>query len=423
MNKKIISIILAITFIFSTFSFSVSAIEQTADEANGIYTYTLDSYEVLTSKKLSGVIAQSKEISANSSTFLLYNSLTSNQKIIYNAIVEAKAGLNCSPKGKITVNLPANDDFDVYDIYYATAAIVDDKPEFYWLLSAPYNVTFDSNTSVLTLNVDISQLVYKTWTDLEREYNNLLNTVEKFVVRGNNRYEMVKNIYTKIGNMAHYSENLTNSTSPENSKVFFPSSALLYPYETVCDGYSKAIKMVCDKYEIPCIVVAGYGYSPILFGLLLSGGGHAWNYVQMEDGKWYALDLTWDDADTGVGYDFFLIGSDTKDSSTNLPFKTSHVAAGDRFYGVSFDYPALSKTAYVYNPQALPQEPSSNLGDVTGDGKVTVIDAKWILQSVANLRALTNEQSTIGDVNKDGRITVVDAKWILQAVAGSRVIK
>lgn len=49
----------------------------------------------------------------------------------------------------------------------------------------------------------------------------------------------------------------------------------------VCQGYSYAFKMICDELGIPCTVG--------------SGDGHMWNYVQTEDGNWYAIDATWND--------------------------------------------------------------------------------------------------------------------------------
>lgn len=63
-----------------------------------------------------------------------------------------------------------------------------------------------------------------------------------------------------------------------------------------------------------------------------------------------------------------------------------------------------------------------DIGDVNGDGKITTVDAKWVLQAVSGSRELTPEQEAAADVNGDGKITTVDAKWILQAVSGSRVL-
>ena len=60
------------------------------------------------------------------------------------------------------------------------------------------------------------------------------------------------------------------------------------------------------------------------------------------------------------------------------------------------------------------------IGDVNEDGKVTVVDAKWILQHISGTRQLTEKQQKAADLNADGKITVVDAKWVLQIVSGLR---
>ncbi len=57
------------------------------------------------------------------------------------------------------------------------------------------------------------------------------------------------------------------------------------------------------------------------------------------------------------------------------------------------------------------------MGDVTGDGKVTAIDARQILQYVALNREFTPEQVKASDMNGDGKITTIDARMALQLAA------
>lgn len=52
-------------------------------------------------------------------------------------------------------------------------------------------------------------------------------------------------------------------------------------YKTVCAGYSRAFAYYMQQLGIPCVV--------------LSGSGHAWNFVEM-DGDFYQMDVTWDDS-------------------------------------------------------------------------------------------------------------------------------
>ncbi len=60
-------------------------------------------------------------------------------------------------------------------------------------------------------------------------------------------------------------------------------------------------------------------------------------------------------------------------------------------------------------------------GDVTGDGKVSALDARWILQSVALTKDFDESQKLVADINGDGKLGAIDARGVLQFVAGSKV--
>lgn len=57
-------------------------------------------------------------------------------------------------------------------------------------------------------------------------------------------------------------------------------------------------------------------------------------------------------------------------------------------------------------------------GDANNDGQVTAVDARLVLQHVAEIKVLSSSQSKNVDMNGDGNITAVDARIILQKVAG-----
>ena len=61
-------------------------------------------------------------------------------------------------------------------------------------------------------------------------------------------------------------------------------------------------------------------------------------------------------------------------------------------------------------------------GDINGDGKVTAVDARWVLQIAAGTREVTDAERISVDLNKDGKVTAVDARWVLQIAAGTRVL-
>lgn len=59
---------------------------------------------------------------------------------------------------------------------------------------------------------------------------------------------------------------------------------------------------------------------------------------------------------------------------------------------------------------------AGRIGDANGDGKLSALDARMILQHVAGVKTI--EDTSNLDVSKDGKISAVDARVILQVVAG-----
>lgn len=110
----------------------------------------------------------------------------------------------------------------------------------------------------------------------------------------------------------------------------------------VCETYAKSFKLIADRMGYETVTIGGVG---------ISGGkqiAHMWNYVKIE-GKWYAVDITWDDQEQILVYDYFLAGSET--TAPNFggeTFRSAHIEEY-RYHPVSytpFVYPTLSQTAY-----------------------------------------------------------------------------
>lgn len=108
----------------------------------------------------------------------------------------------------------------------------------------------------------------------------------------------------------------------------------------VCEGYAKAMQILCTKAGIKCIPVAGKAYD---------GGTvqpHLWNKV-MIDGEWTNMDLTWDDPVTDAGedyirYDYFGI--------TDAECAKDHTADDNKF----LSYPeAFSSGTNYYRRNGL----------------------------------------------------------------------
>ncbi len=118
----------------------------------------------------------------------------------------------------------------------------------------------------------------------------------------------------------------------------------------VCDGYSRAFKVLCDKLGIGCVLETGYA-KPTVDSV---GTLHMWNVVQVGE-NWYGTDVTWNDpmvkgvsgAKSGKENErYLLVGAGTE--IRGMTFRDSHpVTNRDAKGGVSFtNGPSLSAAAF-----------------------------------------------------------------------------
>lgn len=112
----------------------------------------------------------------------------------------------------------------------------------------------------------------------------------------------------------------------------------LVEHKAVCDGYASAFQMVMNRLGIPCISISGEAYAN---GEM---GGHRWNAVQL-DGKWYGVDVTWDDPTPIQGkfemlrHTYFLVGESVMNES-HTPQSTFFEG------GPAYELPALHSRSY-----------------------------------------------------------------------------
>jgi len=118
----------------------------------------------------------------------------------------------------------------------------------------------------------------------------------------------------------------------------------------VCNGYSRAFKILCGRLDIPCVLVDGYART----GAQSQGEFHMWNSVQIGE-QWFGVDVTWNDPTVKGGSApksghenerFLLVGADT--DVLGLKFSESHPPVNRAANGgVSFiNGPTLSMAAF-----------------------------------------------------------------------------
>ncbi len=230
------------------------------------------------------------------------------------------------------------------DICAAIVALRYDRADAFWLSDMRYGVVWEatSYTSVKTRNVVLAfRMNYGgqeglMWNQQMESARAIANQVD----RSADRYTQLKQVHDLLAAQSTYNYEPADATAEDLSHQAFSCLVAGDAYEPVCDGYSKAMKVVCDLLEIPCV--------------LATSDTHMWNNIKMDDGDWYNLDLTWDDGnDNQISYDYFLVGSLTEVNGQVFSREKDHVEAdpwmeSSDLNHVTLRYPTKNQQAYQY---------------------------------------------------------------------------
>ena len=263
----------------------------------------------------------------------------------------------------------------------ATAAFWNDYPEAYWVGELGYFYTPSGSTSslggeIISFSVDVlseftitmkmkydsARMEQDELTTYDSGVNEAVAAVNEKLTASSSRYDIVKAIHDYICGNASYDGPALTTGDPKAHTVapFFIDKKKTETF--VCEGYAKTFKILCGKYDIPCVLVSGQAVSGD------KNEAHMWNYVQMDDNKWYAVDVTWDDQEGTTYYDYFLCGKTSKVFNNNL-FMDDHLASGKLSTSGSaqeFVYPDLNQVAYdPNNSQTNPTSSTSTTASTT----------------------------------------------------------
>lgn len=185
-----------------------------------------------------------------------------------------------------------------------------------------------SNNNYLEEGFQNEQIVNTALSQVENVRNQLISSAS------GTDYEKITKLHDWLVDNVEYGTSVSGNNSYNIYGTFVMNSV-------VCEGYAEGFKFLMDKIGVPCILVSGTAQN--------SEGNtenHEWNYVQL-NGKWYAIDVTWDDPIIVGGgsltyalrYKYFLKG--------NLAMNINHFPNGQvSSKGMTFSYPKLEEMNY-----------------------------------------------------------------------------
>jgi len=342
-------------------------------------------------------------------------------------------------KAKAVVQAVVNQESDSLSSFmpYAFLSVRFDHPETFWIgasynsdLTYSYTYKFnyfsgegtitcsiivrfilrDTSSFDIRCNAYLAQYNYRNTANISQGVKLFHSSVQSILdqCQSYSRYRMLRKMHDWLTH--HNCHNHFYSVGYREDALggtpWSPISALVGNVKQaapVCEGYARAMKVLCDKTNIPCILMSGKAAANS-FDL---ADNHMWNYVQMEDGNWYALDATFDDPIVpGINYQaisayeshkWFLIGG-MEEVDEDWSFLDSHPEQWAMNYPNNghlnwelLPGPVLADKYYVPDPF-----------DPDGDGATTQEDVRIMAEMIVN------DDDDIEDIDGNSRITIGD---------------
>lgn len=198
----------------------------------------------------------------------------------YNAI---KSGVeNFESKIRLGTEVDKNEIWMIFNSYRS------DHPEHFWLnpVTLPFG-TLDADGAIESF---IAPKYFFTKENLPAEtekINAAADELLKGITPSMPEFERERLLHDRLAKSITYDL---------NEKYAHTAYGALVNGRAVCDGYTQAFQYLLQRVGIQSFMVTGTG----------KGGNHAWNIVRI-DGRYYNVDLTWDDQERDTFYAYFNI--------------------------------------------------------------------------------------------------------------------
>lgn len=206
-----------------------------------------------------------------------------------------------------------------------TTAIVNDNPDLFWFGTyGDYVSYFEIEGKISSSSYEYSfkpaynaekSAAQSMQTQMENAANSFIKQAD--ITEGMTDYDKALALHDVV------CANLVYDNSQSREWIHTAYGAFVNKY-AVCDGYSKAYQYLLNKAGIDSHIAIGWS----------KGEGHAWNLVKL-DGEWYYTDVTWDDSEYGIFYEYFNITTELLKEDHELDssaYKMPDCTATDNWY-------------------------------------------------------------------------------------------
>ena len=320
-------------------------------DTDGIHVFSLKEYDGSYGNQLDGMALE------------VYNTYVSNLFVNYSTFNGVSYEYQASKPVTFEANVQDNQlvQDEAYDeailqvrvnMQAALDAFTYDYPEVFWMRGSGYSYSISSKkqngkyTGVISKFTMKPSLVDGYNTNITDNMNNFLKNADAAAAQiaadtnGKSLYEKVKAIHDYVCEKAVYD-------AQNNLRVHSAGPMFIGDGHVVCEGYAKAMLILCRKLGIDCACIGGFARN----SFASSGEAHMWNYVKMDNDTWYLVDATWDDQLSGIRTIYLLAGWNSKGFNHNTlreeRTEKDTFSSPTKYTPQAFIYPLISDNSYL----------------------------------------------------------------------------
>ena len=320
-------------------------------DTDGIHVFSLKEYDGSYGNQLDGMALE------------VYNTYVSNLFVNYSTFNGVSYEYQASKPVTFEANVQDNQlvQDEAYDeailqvrvnMQAALDAFTYDYPEVFWMRGSGYSYSISSKkqngkyTGVISKFTMKPSLVDGYNTNITDNMNNFLKNADAAATQiaadtnGKSLYEKVKAIHDYVCKKAVYD-------AQNNLRVHSAGPMFIGDGHVVCEGYAKAMLILCRKLGIECACIGGFARN----SSASSGEAHMWNYVKMDNDTWYLVDATWDDQLSGIRTTYLLAGWNSKGFNHNTlreeRTEKDTFSSPTKYTPQAFIYPLISDNSYL----------------------------------------------------------------------------
>ncbi len=188
------------------------------------------------------------------------------------------------------------------------------------------------------------------------DFEKVADEIYDIAITGAHSDTRIKLAYDEIIKRVSYA--LESDAQPQNVLYVRNAYGALVRGESVCEGYARALKSVLDKLGVENVLVQGTYVDGT------KAEPHMWNYLKMDNNRWYLLDTTMEDGDSASSEDFFLKCAGDEVVAAYQPNGVISLSSLSN----KFAYPSLSDVAYTRLSDAFTAKTADFINNISYRG-------------------------------------------------------